>query len=168
MLNPLGAGTVAAYIRCCGGRKGPSVASDLRKRGGRPSIKHAILDGDDLAGVLVDQQRIIAIPDPGRAVRRRRQGVIHIVGQPVIARPEKGRQGFAEGPATRIPARRLAIGRRAEAALCVEGLVELPKAPKSAARATVAGAIDAWCGTSATGAAMEIAAAVGAVKSRIG
>src|ERR1700761_6238813 len=36
-------------------------------------IKHAVIDLDHLTGVLIDQQGVIAIAHPDRAVRRRRQ-----------------------------------------------------------------------------------------------
>src|SRR5580704_1108653 len=69
----------------------------------RGLIKYPVFDRYDLTRALVDQQRIIAIAHPDGVRRRRRQGIIHIVGQPVILSPEDGRQIFAEGPATRIP-----------------------------------------------------------------
>ena len=94
----------------------------------------------------VDQQGIAAHPHPDRAIGRRRQVIVAIIAQPVIARPERRGQEFAKGPAMGIPAGGAAIGRAAEAARGAEVAVEVAEAAEVAALAVKAVATRSDCG----------------------
>src|ERR1700761_9042199 len=86
-------------------------------------IKHPVIDFDDFAAVLIDQERITADPYPHRAEGRRRQVILVEIGEPIVTRPEGDGQSHAPGPAAGIIARWLAISGRMVAALCLEILV---------------------------------------------
>src|SRR5258708_3829587 len=88
-------------------RSSPRAVTD-----GGQLIKDIVGDSDDFATIFINQQRIMIHPHPDRAIRRRRQGVIGEVDQPIIPHPESGRQEFAKRPAMGIPTGWAAIERR--------------------------------------------------------
>src|SRR6185437_1687097 len=76
----------------------------------RGLVKHPVIDLDDHAAILVYQNGIIVHPHPDRAVGRRRQIVIEVIQDPILARPEKRRQRLTPGPAVLVEAPRPGVG----------------------------------------------------------
>ena len=68
--------------------------------GGNVSIEHAVIDLNDFAGILVDQQRIRPEANPHEAIRWREQAVAVIVTYPVVATEIDGWQALPPGPTT--------------------------------------------------------------------
>src|SRR6185437_6110796 len=101
--------------------------------GGRRQVENPVDHLDDLAGVLVDQERVVAVAHPDRAFRRIGEVEVPIVRNPVILAEEQRRQEIAVVPAAVIPAMRTTIGPVSIVTRRIEGAAELVE------RAVVAG-----------------------------
>src|SRR5665213_468799 len=73
------------------------------------SVEHTVYNPDDLAGVGIDEQGIVAHTHPNIAVRRHHQTEHDEIADPVVADEPRVRQTLAICPAMGIPTARTII-----------------------------------------------------------
>src|SRR4029077_6797908 len=69
----------------------------------------AVCAAKNFAGGDVGEQRVRAVSDPHISVRRFDQAEVPVSVQPIVARPERDRQGLAIGPLPGVPTIRTVI-----------------------------------------------------------
>ena len=106
-------------------------------------VEHPIFDAEDLAALDVDKQGVVAVAHPYVSVRRVNQSESSIVGQPIVATPEQGRQDLTILPTLSVPTVGLYIGPIVIAligcpvplvGLCIEALAVLLPLRRTVAR----------------------------------